>query len=51
MEQDSMVGSIELCLLKFVAMTDGKYSYFLLKLVKHVVKFNLTKYLCEQPLE
>lgn len=59
MEWDSLVGTVELCLLnqvdprsrKFVAMTDGKYSCSSHKLIKHVVKFNVTKRLCGQSIE
>jgi len=58
-ELDSLVGTVELCLLnqvgprsrKFVAMTEGKYSCPWHKLVKQVVKFNVTNRLRGQPIE
>lgn len=58
-ERDNLVGTVELCMLnqlgprsrKYVAMADDTYSCSWHKLIKQVVKFNVTKRLRGQPVE
>lgn len=51
-ERNNLVSTVELFLLNHVGtMTNDKYSCSWHKLVKHVVKSNVTKHLYGQPIE